>query len=153
MVHKIDRRLVDNLYVEAMVLADEARSYFDHRAEEHRVLLDSRGRVDFACESLKATTRLMHVIAWLLTQRAILNGELPPRAREEEQHQLGLAAPTDPAVAEQFKFDMTALIVASEDLYDRVARLERQLLGRTGKRGRVDPSPVGDLLARLERSL
>ena len=31
--------------------------------------------------------------------------------------------------------------------------LATQMLGRTGKRGRVDPGPVGDLLARLERSL
>jgi regulator of CtrA degradation len=153
MLNILDRRLVDDLYVEAMVLADEARSYFDYRAEEHRVLLDSRGRVDFACESLKTTTRLMHVIAWLLTQRAILNGELPAHAREEEAHQLGRAAATDPAVAEQFKFEMTALIVSSEDLYDRVARLERQILGRQQASDVTASSPVRDLLARLNRSL
>lgn len=154
MVRNLDKHLVDNLYVEAMVLADEARSFFDQRADEHRVLLDNRGRVDFACEALKATTRLMHVIAWLLTQRAILNGELPRHAREEEAHRLGLAAPTDSTVTQQFRQDMATLIVASEDLYDRVARLERQLLGRIQDVAPAPPpSPVRDLMARLERAL
>jgi regulator of CtrA degradation len=151
MLNILDRRVIDDLYVEAMVLADEARSYFDYRAEEHRVELDSRLRVDFACEALKTTTRLMHVIAWLLTQRAILNGELQAEAREQEQYQLGLAAPTEPVVAESFRFEMTTLIVASEDLYDRVARLERQILGRNQNREHAHGSPARDLLARLNR--
>lgn len=154
MVSTLDRRIVDNLYVEAMVLADEARFFFDEHAQEHRAVLGSHARVDFACESLKATTRLMHVIAWLLTQRAILNGELPSRARSEEAHQLGLAAPTDPAIAEQFQPDMAALIVATEDLYDRVSRLERQLLGRSAAEALpMPPSPALDLIARLESAL
>lgn len=154
MVRNLDKHLIDNLYVEAMVLADEARSFFDQRADEHRILLDNRGRVDFACEALKATTRLMHVIAWLLTQRAILNGELPTYAREEDAHRLGLAAPTDPVIAEQFRPDMATLIVASEDLYDRVARLESQLLGRSpGPSPIPRHSPARDLLARLESAL
>jgi hypothetical protein len=48
---------------------------------------------------------------------------------------------------------MTALIVSSEDLYDRVARLERQILGRQQASDVTASSPVRDLLARLNRSL
>jgi hypothetical protein len=40
-------KLVDSLYVEAMVLADEARSYFDVQAEEDRALLEPGVRVHF----------------------------------------------------------------------------------------------------------
>ena len=69
-------KLVDSLYVEAMVLADEARSYFDSAARDDRLGLEPVDRVGFSCESLKVTTRLMHVIAWLLTQRAVTAGEL-----------------------------------------------------------------------------
>ena len=64
-------KLVDGLYIEAMVLADEARSYFDTLGRDDRLSLDPIDRVGFSCESLKVTTRLMHVIAWLLTQRAV----------------------------------------------------------------------------------
>jgi len=152
LLHQFDRRLIDGLYVEAMVLADEARSFFDHRAEEERALLGQLERVEFACESLKVTTRLMHVIAWLLTQRAILNGELEELARMEERFRLGEAATTDEAIAGRFSTDMQALIGASEDLYDRVLRLEQQLVGRVRGEPSLALSPARDLLTRLERA-
>ncbi len=152
LLNQFDRRLIDSLYVEAMVLADEARSFFDHRAEEHRTALSQVDRVEFACESLKVTTRLMHVIAWLLTQRAILNSELPESVRGEDRYRLGDAAATMAGLAERFSFDMMTLIEASEDLYDRVARLERQLIGRGRDDIALPLSPARDLLTRLERA-
>lgn len=149
---QFDRRLIDSLYVEAMVLADEARSFFDHRAEEHRAMLGQMDRVEFACESLKVTTRLMHVIAWLLTQRAILNGELAESVRSEDRFRLGEAARTLADIAERFSFDMMTLILSSEDLYERVSRLERQLVGRASGIPALPLSPARDLLTRLERA-
>jgi len=152
LLNQFDRRLIDGLYVEAMVLADEARSFFDNRAEEHRALLGQIDRVEFACESLKVTTRLMHVIAWLLTQRAILNGELDPSVRSEDRYRLGEAAATLPSIAERFSSDMVTLIEASADLYGRVTRLEHQLVGRARGSVAVPLSPARDLLTRLERA-
>lgn len=152
LLNQFDRRLIDGLYVEAMVLADEARSFFDHRAEEQRALLDQIDRVAFACESLKVTTRLMHVIAWLLTQRAILNGELEEAVRMEERFRLGEAAATNPDSARSFIAEMRTLILASEDLYERVSRLEQQLVGRVRGGGEMALSPARDLLIRLERA-
>ncbi|HEY5713474.1 MAG TPA: DUF1465 family protein, partial [Allosphingosinicella sp.] len=84
-------RLVDGLYIEAMVLADEARSYFDTLGRDDRLSLDPIDRVGFSCESLKVTTRLMHVIAWLLTQRAVAAGELTPDQAGAEDRRLGPA--------------------------------------------------------------
>ena len=43
------RRLIDTLYVDAMVLADEARSYFDETGRLERELLDPMARVAFSC--------------------------------------------------------------------------------------------------------
>ncbi len=74
----IHRKLVDSLYVEAMLLADEARAYFDVLGRAERNSLEALSRVTFSCESLKVTTRLMHIIAWLLTQRAVQAGEITP---------------------------------------------------------------------------
>jgi regulator of CtrA degradation len=153
-LHQLDRRLIDGLYVDAMLLADEARYYFDVRSDEHRDALDRIARVEFACESLKVTTRLMHVIAWLLTQRAILNGELRETAREDEQYCLGAATVTPVEVAMGLGAEMASLIAASEDLYNRVARLEQQFLARRHV-GRGVTMPQGsphDLLSRLERA-
>jgi len=147
-----DRRLTDSLYVEAMVLADEARSFFDGQGETQRAALAETDRITFACESLKVTTRLMHVIAWLLAQRAIFNGELAESVRGEECFQLGEAARTPTFIARQFSADMTGLILGSEDLYQRVARLERQLVRRLRRRSPAPPSPARALLHRLERA-
>lgn len=153
LLHQFDRRLIDGLYVEAMVLADEARFYLDDGAEVHRAVLDKIARIDFACESLKVTTRLMHVIAWLLTQRAILNGELGASVRGDERYRLGAAAPSVPEATARFSEEMMELILGSEELYDRVARLENQLLERgpdLRSMAAMPPGSARDLLSRLE---
>src|SRR3954451_16678988 len=90
-------RLVDSLYTEAMLLADEARSYFDRHGREDRDRLDPILRVGFSCESLKVTTRLMHVIAWLLTQRAVESGELTALQARKSSRRLGEAPDSDEA--------------------------------------------------------
>src|SRR5215212_391052 len=98
---RITSRLIDSLYTEAMVLADEARSYFDDAGRDERATLEPFARVGFACESLKVTTRIMHIVAWLLTQRAIESGEIPARDGRRAERRLGHAQDSDPAVVEQ----------------------------------------------------
>jgi hypothetical protein len=87
---RMTARLVDSLYTEAMVLADEARSYFDQIGRGDREALPPIARVAFSCESLKVTTRLMHVIAWLLTRKAIAAGEIGDGEGAPESRRLGL---------------------------------------------------------------
>ena len=88
-------KLVDSLYMEAMLLADEARAYFDRNGREDRMSLDPLLRVGFSVESLKVTTRLMHVIAWLLTQRAVEAGELTLAQGRAKTRRLGDAPESD----------------------------------------------------------
>jgi regulator of CtrA degradation len=140
-------KLIDSLYVEAMVLADEARSYFDRHGREERLALDPLVRVGFSCESLKVTTRLMHVIAWLLTQRAVEAGELSPQQAMTPTRRLGDAAESDPALLEKMPEAALALVQSSSDLYARVQRLEE---GSAASEPQA--SPARSLLSRLERS-
>jgi regulator of CtrA degradation len=121
---RIHRRLIDTLYVDAMVLADEARSYFDEGGREEREMLDPLARVSFSCESLKVTTRLMHIIAWLLTQRAIDAGELQPRDALDPSRRLGPAPVSDAAAILAMPPQAQALIASSTELYRRVALLD-----------------------------
>src|SRR5690349_25176241 len=94
---RISTRLINSLYTEAMLLADEARSYFDDAGREDRAMLEPFARVGFACESLKVTTRIMHIVAWLLTQRAIESGEIPNRDGRRPERRLGHAQDSNPA--------------------------------------------------------
>lgn len=121
---RLQRRLIDSLYVEAMLLADEARSYFDEDGRDDRGNLDAILRVSFSCESLKVTTRLMHVIAWLLTQRAIDAGELHPSDGLDPSRRLGVAPRTDLVAIDLLPVRARALINASADLHRRVALLD-----------------------------
>jgi len=143
----ITRKLVDSLYVEAMVLADEARSYFDRDATADREAMAPDLRVHFACESLRVTTRLMHVIAWLLTQRAVAAGELSPNDARKPDRRLGEAPESDQLLARAFPPAARELIQTSQELYDRVRRLERL----SGEAAPVY-SPARTLMNRLERS-
>src|SRR5206468_11113185 len=113
---RITSRLIDSLYTESMVLADEARSYFDDAGRDARATLEPFARVGFACESLKVTTRIMHIVAWLLTQRAVESGEIPNRDGRRPERRLGQAQDSDPAVVGQLPDSARKLINSSVDL-------------------------------------
>ncbi len=146
---RITPRLVDSFYTEAMLLADEARSYFDEAGRLARQELDPFARVGFACESLKVTTRIMHIVAWLLTQRAIESGEIPERQGRRPERRLGNAQESDPAVVAKLPEAAQRLINSSADLYARVQRLDE------GTMFDEEPaqSPARALMGRLERGL
>lgn len=140
-------RLVDALYTEALLLADEARAYFDEGARADRAGFDPLTRVAFSCEALKVTTRLMHIVAWLLTRRAVESGEIGPQTPAGGGRRLGRAVGTDAESVAHFPDTARTLIAATCDLYGRVERLEQ---GRGIEGG---PGPARALLNRLERSL
>ena len=140
-------RLVNSLYTEAMLLADEARAYFEHQGRADREILDPLARVSLSCESLKITTRLMHVLAWLLTERAIEVGQMDADEAAAAARRLGDATPSDAASIEGLPAPAILLIDASQDLYGRVRRLETE-----APESASGVSPALSLLDRLERA-
>lgn len=73
----INPHIIEALYSEAMMLADSVRDAFDMSGRISRLAEDEDlARIALSCEALRATTRMMHTIAWLLNQRAYFNGEL-----------------------------------------------------------------------------
>jgi regulator of CtrA degradation len=145
---RITSRLIDSLYTEAMLLADEARSYFDDAGRDERASLHPFARVGFACESLKVTTRIMHIVAWLLTQRAIESGEIASIEGRRPERKLGHAQDSDATVVTQLPKAAQRLINASADLYARVKRIDEGTLDSD-----VPQSPARALMGRLERGL
>lgn len=143
----VQRRLIDSMYVEAMVLADDARSYFDDGNRDERDSLSTMARVTFSCESLKVTTRLMHVIAWLLTQRAVFAGELRAADALDHSRRLGEAPVTNEEVALELPERACRLVHASADLHRRVARLDE-----AQKAVVSDESPARQMFQRLALS-
>ena len=145
---RLTSRLIDSLYTEAMLLADEARHYFDDIGRDDRASLQPFARVGFACESLKVTTRIMHIVAWLLTQRAIESGEIGFTDGRRPERRLGHAAESDIAVVEQLPEAAQRLINSSADLYARIKRIDEGQVETE-----IPQSPARALMGRLERGL
>ena len=145
---RITPRLVDSLYTEAMLLADEARTYFDGAGRGDRDTLPATARVGFACESLKVTTRIMHIVAWLLTQRALENGEMPRGDSAVIERRLGHANPFHEELVAQLPAEAQRLIRESADLYDRLKRLDDHQHEPADT-----PSPARELMGRLQQDL
>lgn len=146
---RLHRHLIDSLYVEAMVLADEARSYFDEGGRVEREALDPMTRVGFSCESLKVTTRLMHIIAWLLTQRAVDNGEMLPGEALDPSRRLGPPPESDMALIDRLPPQAREIVDTSIDLFRRTARLDDVIAQGNG----AATSPVLTMLERLAYSI
>jgi regulator of CtrA degradation len=141
MHHELTPKLLDSLYTEAMLLADEARSYFDR--DQLSGNLSPEISVAFSCESLKVTTRLMHSIAWLLNQKALRAGELSQFDADSDARDLGYAPASDGYQVERFPQEAQSLIASSEDLYFRLQRFN----GRMRDQKVAMPEP----LAMMER--
>jgi regulator of CtrA degradation len=138
----VTAKVINALYIEAMVLADEARAYFDLHSRDSRNQMTPLQRVGFSCESLKVTTRLMHIVAWLLTQRAL--AENAPSLETTRSQRLGDVSQSETDSVSQLPDEARQLISASIELYARVKWLEDQLVTSGAKL-----SPARHLQSRL----
>lgn len=139
--YELTPKLLDSLYVEAMVLADEARSYFDR--DQVAAITSPEISVAFSCESLKVTTRLMHSIAWLLNQKAMRAGEISQHDSHGDERDLGYSPASDDFQVQRFPDEAKALIAASEDLYFRLQRISTKMRAHT--------APASEPHAMIER--
>lgn len=119
----LSRPIVEALYTEALVLADDVRAVFAAGVHEPLVGEDAFMRLALSTEGLKTTTRMMHVLAWLLNQRALFQGEL-----SENQVRLHGALPPDRAADDAqlalLEPETRELIADTERLHRRIARLD-----------------------------
>jgi regulator of CtrA degradation len=142
----VQRAQVENLYVEAMLLADEAHAAFAAQRDLGALGGNAASQIGLACESLKTTTRLMHVIAWLLHRRAMFAGD-PGAGPNDSAARIGAPVAADWDVCAGFETSIRRVIAASERLFERIAAIEA---GWDAPRA---VTPVQQLLAQLEARL
>jgi regulator of CtrA degradation len=80
-------------------------------------------RLALSTEGLKTTTRMMHVLAWLLNQRAFFTGELSEN-QVRRHGALPGDRPSDPAQLGMLEPETRELIEETERLHQRIARLD-----------------------------
>ena len=121
----LNQPIVEALYNEALVLADEVRAAFDlsgrlDNASENEDL----ARIAMSCEALRTTTRMMHIIAWLLNQRAYFNGEISELQLRRHGKLPKKTARSDPEQLDLIDPEIRGLVMMSERLYSRIERLD-----------------------------
>jgi regulator of CtrA degradation len=90
----------------------------------------------------------MHIVAWLLTQRAVESGEIKSHDGRRPERRLGHANDSDPLVVNQLPEAARRLVLSSGDLYARIKRLDEGQMAEEPV-----PSPARALMGRLERDL
>lgn len=143
----LSRPIIEALYSEALVLADDVRAVFALGTREPIEGENSMARLALSTEGLKTTTRMMHVLAWLLNQRAFFSGELS----EAQVRQHGTLPPdrgADEKSLEALERETRELIAETERLHQRIARLDE-----AWRSGFEMASPARAIHSRLERRL
>lgn len=122
----INPRIIESLYNEALVLADEARAAFDlSRRPDDASEDEDLTRIALSCEALRTTTRMMQSIAWLLNQRAYFKGEISEMQLRRHGRLPSKSDYSDPDQLAFLDEETCEIIACSERLYARIARLDR----------------------------
>ncbi|MEM8724873.1 MAG: DUF1465 family protein [Pseudomonadota bacterium] len=143
----LSRPIIEALYAEALVLADEVRAVFALGTRTPANDEDTMVRLALSTEGLKTTTRMMHVLAWLLNQRAFFSGELS-EFQVRKHGALPENRPSDRAQRELLEPETRALIDETERLHRRVARLDA-----AWRQNYELASPVRAFQERIDREL
>lgn len=122
-VPSINARIIESLYVEALVLSDDVRSRFD--AVRHADAGADSAAVETMCEALRTNTRVMHCLAWLLNQRAWFAGEITAAQLRRHGRLVCHFPASDPRIIARLPADLAELVAESERLHARIARLEQ----------------------------
>lgn len=120
-------------YDEALNLMVEARNYMAYVERRERERADAVAGLRMSCEAMRVTSRLTQVMAWLMMQRAVHEGEL---AADEALAEVNRLSGGEVCLDDSFSADQSlpnglrSLLDRSFRLYQRVARLEEQMVGR-----------------------
>ncbi len=136
------------LFEEGMALVEETADYLDGDGRKDSLRLSRAGALAYASESMRLTTRLMHIASWLLLQRAVNDGELSDQQARAEKDKVRLTALTaaQGAGSEGLPDRLQALIARSLRLQARVQRLD----GAFGADGPPQVvNPVGEQIVRI----
>lgn len=120
-------------YDETMTLMVEARNYMAYVERRERQRLTVVSGLRMSCEAMRVTSRLTQVMAWLMMQRAVHEGEVEVTEALSDNNRLSGA---EVCLDDTFSEDETlpgglrSLLDRSFRLYQRVVQLEAQMMQR-----------------------
>ena len=142
------------LFREGMGLVEQTASYLDGEGRKDAAALPREVALSYATESMRLTTRLMQLASWLLTQRAVAEGELTAEQARTEQNKVRIGEPMgSPAehIVAQLPQRLLDLMAHAGRLQARVRHLESQMNGTPAANDTANP--VQNQLANLQARL
>jgi regulator of CtrA degradation len=145
---------------DGMKLVEDTAAYLDGPGRQESKLLDRATSLAYATESVRLTTRLMHLASWLLLHRAVNEGEmtLVQANKERTRIKLSLEEPTSRLAGEgrvgALPARLDELIARSKKLRDQIRRLDATIHAQppTAPAGHNPfESQLGKLRAAFER--
>jgi regulator of CtrA degradation len=124
--------MFEKTYQEALGLTREARDYVAVQERRDQSSLVPLDQLTASCESMRVTARLTQVMAWLLVQKAVHQGEMTreqaadPELRLAGQHICGVS---NQQVNETLPPRLRDLLERSHQLYRRIERLDALMDG------------------------
>nr|WP_233352586.1 DUF1465 family protein [Glycocaulis alkaliphilus] len=141
------------LFREGMDLVEETASYLDGPGRDDAKRLGRAGALAYAAESMTLTTQLMQSASWLLTQRAVSEGEMTPFEAAGEKYRLGGKTHTRegmwPAGDDPCPPRLGDLVARSQSLHERLKRLDDNLF-REAPGGAPGRNPLAGQWSALE---
>ena len=131
-----------NLHDEALELLFETRNYVKSLRDREQSVADANHRIenadnlDLSLETMRLTSRLTQVMAWMLAQRAVLAGEITAEEGASERFRLSgqsVCLEHDLSNCGHLPEQLLGLLQQSHELYLRVSRLDAQICGRLGE--------------------
>jgi regulator of CtrA degradation len=152
-----------SFFRDGMKLVEDTAAYLDGPGRQESKLLDRATSLAYATESMRLTTRLMHLASWLLLHRAVNEGEisLVQANKERTRIKLSMEEPPGRLAAAGRVGEMPALparlrelIARSKKLKDQIRRLDATIHARPPT-APADNNPfesqLGKLRAAFER--
>jgi regulator of CtrA degradation len=121
---------LESTYDEAYDLLIETRDYIEHRIPEVRQHASPAYKMVLSVETMRLTTRLTQVMAWLLTQKAVYLEEMTPQQAARHAYRLGghkICLEPGRVDYEILPIQLRKLLERSYALYVRIDRLDQQL--------------------------
>lgn len=128
----------DRTMSETMSLLVEARRYLSDRAEADTQTLTIDQGLASSVETMRLVSRLTEALAWLLTHRAVLTGELTLDEALAPERRLGghdLCGRDTTEDMRNMPADFQKLMTRSLELYQRIAHLDAQVTHRITQPG------------------
>ena len=120
-------------YDETLSLLVEARNYLNYQEQSCALQLPPGARLQFCNESLRVTSRLAHVMAWLLAQRAVHAGEITQDEAASDLYALSggkVCLDISGHQNNDLPSGLRSLLDRSHRLYVRACRLENMVRHR-----------------------